>query len=105
MAKRTTRKQLVLQEKAEELRQGECLSAPFCTEGDEYVVEVLSATERKPVFIPFPLVPIEKGDPLWHCEWCCPCGCRRMPRGLLGGICIHCGHCYQRGDPLPEDPG
>ena len=47
----------------------------------------------------FPLVPIEPGDPLWHCDWCCHCGCRRMPRELSGGFCFHCGHVYQRHDP------
>jgi len=47
----------------------------------------------------FPLVPIELGDPLWHCDWCCHCGCRRMPRELSGGFCFHCGHVYQRHDP------
>jgi len=47
----------------------------------------------------FPLVPIGQGDPLWHCAWCCHCGCRRMPPELSGGFCLHCGHVYQRNDP------
>ncbi len=46
-----------------------------------------------------PLVPIEPDDPLWHCDECCHCGCRRMPRELSGGFCFHCGHVYQRNDP------
>jgi hypothetical protein len=47
----------------------------------------------------FPLVPIGPDDPLWHCEWCCHCGCRRLPPELSGGFCFHCGHVYQRNDP------
>jgi len=47
----------------------------------------------------FPLVPIEKGDPLWHCDDCCHCGCRRMPSELSGGFCFHCFHVYQCNDP------
>ncbi len=39
------------------------------------------------------------GDPLWHCDQCCHCGCRRMPRELSGGFCLHCSHVYQRNDP------
>jgi hypothetical protein len=63
-----------------------------------------SPAERSPEeaarpFERFPLVPIEPEDPLWHCEWCCHCGCRRMPRELSGGVCFHCGHVYQRNDP------
>jgi len=54
--------------------------------------------EVKP-FVRFPLMPIEKGDPLWHCDWCCHCGCRRMPPELSGGFCFHCFHEYQRNDP------
>jgi len=99
MAKRTTRKQLVLQERAEEFSREECPSAPGCAEGDEYVVEALNAMEREPAFIPFPLVPIEEGDPLLYCDSCCRCGCLRMPRGLEAGFCVHCGHRYQIGDP------
>ena len=47
----------------------------------------------------FPLVPIEPGDPLWHCDRCCHCGCRRMPPELSGGFCLHCFHVYQWNDP------
>ncbi len=47
----------------------------------------------------FPLVPIEPGDLLWHCDSCCHCGCRRMPPELSGGFCFHCFHEYQRNDP------
>lgn len=99
MAKQTARKHLVLQERAEEFSREEWPSAPVCAEGDEYVVEVLNAMEREPVFIPFPLVPIEEGDPLLYCDSCCRCGCLRMPRGLDGGFCVHCGHLYQIGGP------
>jgi hypothetical protein len=70
MAKRTTRKRLVLLERAEEFRREECPSAPDCTEGDEYVVEVLNSIERERTFMPFPLVPIELGDPLLYCNSC-----------------------------------
>jgi hypothetical protein len=59
--------------------------------------EVEPPAERP--FERFPLVPIGRDDPLWHCEWCCHCGCRRMPPELCGGLCIHCGHVYQRNDP------
>jgi len=59
--------------------------------------EVEPPAERP--FERFPLVPIEPDDPLWHCDWCCHCGCRRMPRELCGGFCFHCGHVYQRNDP------
>jgi hypothetical protein len=99
MAKRTTRKRLVLLERAEEFRREECPSAPDCTEGDEYVVEVLNSIERERTFTPFPLVPIELGDPLLYCDSCCRCGCLRMPQGLEGGFCLYCGHSYQIGDP------
>jgi hypothetical protein len=81
MKKRTTRKQLVQHERAEEF-------------GRE---EWMSAAERN--FIPFPLVPIEEGDPLLYTDSCCRCGCLRMPRKLEGGFCLHCGHNYQVGDP------
>ena len=47
----------------------------------------------------FPLVPIGPDDPLWHCDSCCHCGCRRMPPELSGGFCFHCFHEYQRNDP------
>jgi hypothetical protein len=63
-----------------------------------------SPAERSPEeaarpFERFPLVPIGPDDRLWHCEWCCHCGCRRMPPELFGGLCLHCGHVYQRNDP------
>ena len=99
MAKRTTRKQLVLWERAEEFNKEVCPSAPECAEGDEYVVEVLNSIEREPVFVPFLLVRIEEGDPLLYCDSCCRCGCLRMPPEMEMGFCLHCGHRYQRGDP------
>jgi hypothetical protein len=46
-----------------------------------------------------PLVPIEPGDPVWHCDRYCHCGCRRMPPELDGGFCFHCCHVYQRNEP------
>jgi hypothetical protein len=56
---------------------------------------------EKPVqpFKRFPLVPIEPGDPLWHCDSCCHCGCRRMPPELSGASCLYCSHVYQQNDP------
>jgi len=90
---------LVLQQRAEEFSREGCPSVPDCTAGDEYIVEVLNSLEREPAFIPFPLVPIELGDPLLYCDGCCRCGCLRMPLGLDGGFCVHCGHLYQIGDP------
>jgi hypothetical protein len=67
-------------------------------EEGEYPAE-MTPEEAVRSFERFPLVPIEKGSPLWHCDWCCHCGCRRMPRELSGGFCFHCGHVYQRNDP------
>jgi hypothetical protein len=63
--------------------------------------EMTLPIDEKPVrpFERFPLVPIEPGDPLWHCDWCCHCGCRRMPPELSGGFCLHCSHVYQRNEP------
>jgi len=63
--------------------------------------EMTLPIDEEPVrpFKRFPLVPIEPGDPLWHCAWCCHCGCRRMPPKLSGGFCLHCSHVYQRNDP------
>ena len=71
-------------------------------EGDspaEADVEMTFPIDEEPVepFERFPLVPIEPGDPL-YCPECCNCGCRRMPRGLSGALCLHCGHVYQRHD-------
>ena len=99
MPKRTTRKRLVLRERAGEFSREECRSVPDYTEGDEYVIEALNSIERESVFIPFPLVCIEEGDPLLDCDSCCRCGCLRMPRGLMADFCPHCGHRYQDGDP------
>jgi hypothetical protein len=65
----------------------------------EEVLEVLKPDQPPPPFERFPLVPIEKGDPLWHCDLCCHCGCRRMPAALSGALCLHCFHEYQVNDP------
>ena len=99
MKKRTTRKQLVLEKRAQESGPEEPLTAPECAEGDEHVVEVPNSMEPETPFVPFPLVPIEEGGPLLYCDSCCRCGCLRMPRELEGGFCLHCGHLYQTGDP------
>ena len=61
---------------------------------DELTAEVAAQPFER-----FPLVPIGPDDPLWHCEWCCHCGCRRMPPELSGGFCFHCFHEYQADDP------
>ncbi len=89
----------------EEIRQRHGVSA--AEEADAAPVEAEqgeSLAERSPEdaarpFERFPLVPIGPDDPLWHCEWCCHCGCRRMPPELSGAFCFHCGHEYQRNDP------
>jgi len=80
---------------------GENVAALAKAEEGESPAETASPVDDKPVqpFVRFPLVPIEKGDPLWHCDWCCHCGCRRMPPELSGGFCLHCGHVYQQDDP------
>ena len=57
------------------------------------------AGEQVQPFQRFPLVPIEPDDALWHCDECCHCGCRRLPRELSGGFCLHCSLVYQRNDP------
>jgi len=57
------------------------------------------ADETVRPFERFPLVPIGPDDPFWHCDWCCHCGCRRMPPELSAGFCLHCFHVYQRNDP------
>ncbi len=59
----------------------------------------MTPEEATGFFERFPLGPIGPDDPLWHCEWCCRCGCRRMPSELSGGFCFHCLHVYQCNDP------
>lgn len=68
---------------------------------DEGPADMASPIPEEPVrpFERFPLVPIGPDDPLWHCDSCCHCGCRRMPPELSGGVCLHCSHVYQRNDP------
>ena len=85
-------------QRAAESGSGEADPAVAKAEEGESPAE-LSPVEAARPFERFPLVPIGPDDPLWHCEWCCHCGCRRMPPELSGGFCLHCGHVYQRNDP------
>jgi hypothetical protein len=90
----------------EELRQRHGGSAAKPEEADAAPAEAEqgeSLAERSPEYAArpferFPLVPIGPDDPLYDPD-CCNCGCRRMPRELSGGFCLHCGHVYQRNDP------
>ena len=86
---------------AAEFGSGETDAALSKPEDSESPAEMTLPTSEEPArpFERFPLVPIEPGDPLWHCDQCCHCGCRRMPRKLSGGFCLHCSHVYQRDDP------
>jgi hypothetical protein len=99
-----TRKQAILEERAEEAREDWLSFVPpeqDCLEMTAFAdaKEDIRADAATVHFERFPLVPIEKGDPLWHCDDCCHCGCRRMPAELSGGFCLHCSHVYQRDDP------
>jgi len=83
---------------ASESGPGEAVPAVAKAEEGESPAE-MSPVEAVRPFERFPLVPIGPDDPLWHCDKCCHCGCRRMPPELSGGFCFHCGHEYQRNDP------
>jgi hypothetical protein len=85
-------------ERASESGTGETDHSVAKAEEGETAAELIPIETVRP-FERFPLVPIGPDDPLWHCDDCCHCGCRRMPPELSGAFCMHCGHEYQRNDP------